>query len=464
MKREFIVRSFFVALVVCLCAVCHGAEDGGEDAIAMVLEILKSDDQEMQAVAISMVKDMEGAEVTKAVAKELGGLSAASQIQLLAVLGDRGDAAALGAVVTASKAADVSVREAALKALGQLGDASIVMLLAERAGAAKGAEQKAACESLYRLRGEGINEAIIGGIDKAEPKPKVELITSLGRRNVYAGVKTLLKTANDADRKVRIESLKVLAAIARPEELPALVDLLINVKSSSDRTEAEKTVAAVAHKIEERNRQAAAVLARLPSVKDVKSRSSLLSALGRIGDNSALTVLRKELGGKELDLRTAAIRALSMWPTGEPVADLLKQAEESKSQLHKILALRGFVRLLGLESKREAKETVEMYKQAMALAPNAMEKRRVLSGLSSTASVDALTMAAGYLADKELFRESEVAVVRIARGIYSKHPQESRDVLKKVISTTKSDSVREQAKEVMKQIEATGDGTKGTAG
>ncbi len=463
--KEYIFAGLCFFLLLSVCGLCAAAaEEGEEKPIDIVLEILKSDDREMQAAAIAMVKDMEGADVTKALAKELPGLSAASQVQLLAVLGDRGDAAAIGAVVAATKASEAFVREAALKAVGQLGDASSVMLLAERAAAVKGAEQKAARESLYRLRGEGIDEAILGGIGKAEAKTKVELITSLGQRNVYAGVETLLKTAKDADRKVRVESFRVLSSVGKGKDLPALVDLLISAKSASDRTEGEKTVAAVAHKIAKKDEQARAVLAKLPSVKDVKARCSLLIALGRIGDNSGLGVLRKGLGGKEVEEQTAAIRALSMWPTGEPVADLLTVAQGSKLQLHKILALRGFVRLLGLKSERATSETIAMYKQAMSLAPNAMEKRRVLSGLSSTASVDALAMAADFLADKELFRESEVAVVKIAKGIYGKHPKESEAVLKKVISSTKVDSVREQAQEVIELIEAKDDETKGTAG
>ena len=220
----------------------------------------------------------------------------------------------------------------------------------------------------------------------------------------------------------------------------------------------------MAHKIAETDKQAAAVLAKLPGVKDVKVRCSLLSALGRIGDNSGLAVLRKGLGSKEVDEQSAAIRALSMWPTGEPVADLLAAAKGSKSQLHKVLALRGFVRLLGIKSDRAASETIGMYKQAMSLAPNAIEKQRVLSGLSSTMSVDALAMAAGYLEDKELFREAEVAVVRIAEGIFKEHPQESKDVLKRVISSSKSESVRNLAEETMKVIEGKEDGNKGTAG
>jgi len=467
MRIAFIVRSFLVVLLLCSWGVCFGGEEGGDDAIALVLEILKSDDQEMQAVAIGMVRDMEGVEITKALAKELPNLSATSQVQLLAALGDRGDSAALPAVITASQASEQSVRIAALKTIGQLGNASTAVLLAQKAGGATGDEQKAARESLYRLRGERVDEAILKGIAEADPndaKTTVELISSLGRRNVYAGVEMLLKTAEDADRKVRIESFRVLGAIGRPDQLPGLVDLLIRAKSSTDRTEAEKTIAVVAHKIEEKDRQASAVLAKLASVKDAKGRSSLLMALGRIGDNSALPALRKELGSEEADVRTAAIRALSSWPSGEPVADLLASARASKRPLHRILALRGFVRLLGLDSKRSAKETIEMYGQAMALAPNAMEKRGVLSGLSGTGSVDALKMAAGYLGDKELFREAEVAVVKIAQGIYDEHPEQSSDVLKKIIATTKNDSIRKQARGVIKLIEQKADGTKGVSG
>jgi HEAT repeat protein len=127
----------------------------------MVLDILKSGDQDMQAVAISMVKDMPGEEVTKALAAELPGLSPTSQVQLLSALGDRGDAVARPAVVTAVKAEDQSVRIAALRALGQLGDETTVGLLARAAGGARGGEQKAARDSLYSLRGPKVDQVIL---------------------------------------------------------------------------------------------------------------------------------------------------------------------------------------------------------------------------------------------------------------------------------------------------------------
>ena len=457
---ERLFKSFaFLCCVLCFAAAMPvlAAQD---DAIAIVIDVLKGNDQTMQAAVIAMVREMPGTEITQALARELPNLSAAGQVQLLSALGDRGDPAALPAVTTAANAADQSVRIAALKALGQLGDVSsppyVWRILAQKAAAAGGEEQKAARESLYRLRGPEVDKAIMAGIAQADAKTKVELISSIGERNISGGASTLLQTAQDSDRGVRLESLRVLKTVAGRQDLPALVTLLLNLKSDSDRTEAEKTIAAVAHKIPDKNRQAEAVLAVLPSVesvKDVRGQCSLLSVLGKIGDNTALPSLRSALGSQDAKLQDAAIRALSEWPTAEPTPDLLKVAESSENKVHKILALRGFVRLLGLESGRPAEETIAMYKKAMNLAPDVVEKKRVLSGLGNTESFAAMQMAASYLQDEALRQEAEFAVVKIAEGIYGSYPQESKDVLKKIIQASVNESLKEQAQEVINQIE-----------
>jgi HEAT repeat protein len=444
-------------LLLCSYAVYLGASQQNE-AVKIVLDILRSDDQDMQAAAIAMVKEMPGTEVTKALAKELPNLSAKSQVQLLSALGDRGDVAARPAVVAALKSEDESVRIAALRALGQLGDDSSVELLAQSAAGARGAEQKAARDSLYRLRGPNVDKVILAAIPKAEAKTKVELISSVGQRNITAGVTTLLETAEDSDRKVRIESLRTLKVVAGPENLPALVELLINAKSSTDRTEAVKTIATIAHRIEDKNRQAVSVLAALPSVKETAARCSLLEVLGRIGDNTALPVLTAALKDENVEVQTAAIRALADWPSPEPVEEMLKIAEDSGNKVHRILALRGFVHLLGLSSDRPTGETIEMYKKAMSLAPDAGEKKKVLSGLANTKSLAAMQMAAGYLDDKALSVEAGAAVVNIAGGIYTDYPEQAKNMLNRIITTTKNESLSQQAQELINKIEG-GDST-----
>ena len=48
--------------------------------------------------------------------------------------------------------------------------------------------------------------------------------------------------------------------------------------------------------------------------------------------------------------------------------DLLQVAQNSTNKVFQVLALRGYVRLVGLDSQRPAEETVKLYMRAMELA------------------------------------------------------------------------------------------------
>jgi HEAT repeat protein len=430
------------------------AGQADQEIVDLVIGELTSGDPERQTGAISIVRDMPGGGVTQALVAELPKLSPPIQVQLLSTLADRGDAAALPAVVVAGGHDDESVRIAALKAVGELGDASSVLWLAQRAAATRGAEQSAAREGLYRLRGAETDATVLKATSSATNDVKIELVRAIGERNITQGVETALAAAGDENGRVRLESLRALKVVAGPDELPALVSLLLSLTSASDRTEAEKTIAAVAHKIRDKDRRASVVLAALAPVTDASDRASLLRVLGRIGDNGALPVLNDALDSQEVQVKDAAIRALAEWPTPEPSDELLDMAQTSDSPVHRVLALRGFVRLLAQRSDLSARQAVDFYKKAMDLAPNAAEKKRVLSGLSSAKSLAAMEMAAGYLNDPALNLEAESAVVHLARGIYDSYPQPALDMLERIVKGTTNDTIRQQAQAAITQIAA----------
>jgi HEAT repeat protein len=429
----------------------------GDKTADTVVEALKSPDKAIQTAGIETLKEVvrqsspqvAKTDVVKAAAAEMPNLGAEQQMQLLTALADCGDRAVLPTVLTAVKSTDNGVRVAALNAIGVLGDVSTVDLLVQTAATARGAEQKAAQEALYRLRGAGVDEAIIKAIAEAEPKAKVELIRSCEQRNITAAVPALMKAVQDSDGRVRAEAIKALRAVAGAQDLAGLIDLQL-AASGADRSELEKTVVAVAGKIPQDKGRAEKVLAALPAAKDVNARCSLLSVLGKIGDPAGLPVLRESLSDKDEKVKEAAVRGLSDWPTAAPAAELLKIAKESENEVQKTLALRGYVRLIGLESDKTAEEVIKMYQEAMTLAPNAAEKRMVLSGLANVSSFEALQMAGGYLDDAELKQEAEAAVVKIAESTIRRHPQETKELLRKVLAGTASETVREEAQKLLK--------------
>lgn len=425
--------------------------DAGK-AVEEIANVLRDGDPEMEPVAIGLVWEIPKAQNIAALTGELGNLSVAGQVQLLAALADRDDPACLDAALAATGSDNADVRIAAFKALATLGDDSTVSPLALAAASGSDAEREAARESLNRLRGPETNAAIVAGIPQADPKVKAELVRSAGERRISSAVETLLKTAKDQDPDVRTESIKALKFIADPDELPALIDLLIQAPDDAERQEAEKTVVAVAHKIPRQDRQAKAVLDALRPVKDTVVRGSLLQVLGKIGDSKALPTLRKSLKGRNAEIKLAAIRALSDWPTAEPLADLLKVVRTSDNEIHRVLALRGHIRLTGLDSERPEAETLMLYQEAMGLASAASEKKMVLSGLGNVGTIAALEMATGYLDDSELQQEAEVAVTTVAWSIAGDHPQEAREALEKVLQVTENDQLRGLIQQAIDQI------------
>jgi HEAT repeat protein len=420
-----------------------------QESAKLVVDAIKTGDISLQPIAISLTKKIPGKEATLAFSAELPNLSPAAQVQLLLALADRKDSAASPIVAVATKSPNQEIRIAALQALGSLGDSSTVALLAQTAAATDGAERQAARESLYTLNSPGVNQAIVEQIPKAEPIVKVELIRSVGQRNIPDAVETILKTADDPDKEVRLESIKVLKDIAQPAYLPKLVDILVNAKSEAELKEASKLVSVMARSAEN---PAAAILKVFDSVKDANVRCALVEILGSIGDANSLSALRTSLSDANATVQTAAVRALSNWPSAAPAADLLKVAKSSSSQTNRTLALRGYVRLVGLDSNRPAEEAVKMLSDAFVLAANADEKKLVLSALANVKGIESLNMAASYLDDPALQQEAAAAVIKIAESAIKINPDQTKAVLQKVIATTKSIPLREKAQQLIKQI------------
>lgn len=423
-----------------------------EGAIDIILAALKSDDQELQSAAIGLIRELPGTLDLKKIITECPNLSDQGQIQLLTAFADRSETSARQAALDATKHQGEAVRVAALKTLAKIGNESDIALLAHVAAESAGAEREAARESLYLLRGASVDQNIIAQIPDADSKIKVELVRSIVQRNVVDATRTLLKTAVEPDQAVRRESIGALAIIAAPEFIDELIQILIKEENNEIRKEAERSVVAVARKIQDKENQAEPVLNILPSVENREAKISLLQVLGKIGDKNALPVLRNTLKSEEADFQEAAIQALSVWHDAEPIHDLLNVVKTSNNETHKILALRGYIDLLRIESDRADKESINLYLAAMELATELSEKRMVLSGLAALRSMEALETTAQYLDDPTLQPEAEVSVVRLAANIRDADNKRVIEILNKILEITNNSSLRERAANILERI------------
>jgi hypothetical protein len=108
----------------------------------------------------------------------------------------------------------------------------------------------------------------------------------------------------------------------------------------------------------------------------------------------ALDALKKAAVSKDAALCDAAVRALSDWPDARPAEAALEIARKSPSEVHRVLALRGYLRMIALPSDRPAAETQTMLKAALAAARRPQDKAMVQSLLNQV-RVTALKAASG---------------------------------------------------------------------
>lgn len=386
------------------------ARAGGAQSVPVLMAALRGNDVRLQAAAIRALAPTS----SKQLIAELPKISEAGQVRILGVLAERRNVTALPAFVSVLKGTNKPVRLAALEGVWCVGNASTVRLLAGIAAGADQAEQIAARVSLARMPGKDVDQAVAGGIASAEPKVRVELIRAAGERGTTAAAPVLLKMARDANDDVRRESLRALRNTGSASEISGLVALVANPAKPDDRTEAARSLAMVLRRSDPSRIND--VVSAYKSAGDVEARTALMQVMGQGGNAPALPILREGLKSQDAEIKRAAILALSDWPDGAPISDMLETARTASSPAHQVLALRGALTLIALPApERQHRETVKLLADAMSLAKQPEEKRSVLALLPKFPIREALDLARASLNDKDVAAEAKMAADRLAR-------------------------------------------------
>jgi HEAT repeat protein len=365
----------------------------------------------MQEAAISKVASLYTAADISEVCALLPGLPDGSKVQLLAALsGYPGDRVA-PAVLKELDSRTPAVRMAAFKTLGTVGGPSAVRPLAEAAARAKGPEQAAARVAIGSLKGRAVDEEIVTLLgQKPSDDLAGELLLAVGDRRIFPAKSAVTAALSSPAAATRAQALRALRSIGTPSDMPAVLDLLLGGSEESDRTEGEKTVVALAQKIDNLEGRSNAVRSRLGADKRPDARVRLIGLLALIGDPSALPILRTLAEDDDLEIRDAAVRAVASWPTSAAREDLLRLARESRNQTNRLLAIGGLVRVVGLDRYRDPQAAVADLEEAAALSWRPEEQRLILGAVTRFPCQAALDLANGFLKEPEVKAEAQSAI------------------------------------------------------
>jgi HEAT repeat protein len=324
-------------------------------------------------------------------------------------------------------------------------------MLASAVADGQQAQQQAAADSLRLLSGDGVDAAIAKAMKAAAPQSRAMLIEVMADRKATAATPELLSLARDKDAGVQLAAIKALGRIAAPADLPALVAILVSADGEAAKAEAERTVVLVSRKVPDQAAQADTVLAALKSAATPAARITLLQAVGGIGGQKAFDAVKVALGDKDPAVNDAAVRALAAWPDANAVDALLDLLAKTKDNVHRVLLLRGTVRLLGLAG-RPAAQTIAIYKDLLAKSESPADKKLVLGGLGAMDDPAALKVVEPMLAEPDVKGEAELAMVNIAARVMDTAGDDAAAAARKVIAQTANDGVKRQAQTILNKL------------
>jgi HEAT repeat protein len=421
----------------------------GKDGVALLREHLRSNDYVLFSAACQTAMEMPGEDVTRALTDVVNELPPDNQIVVIGTLGKRGDAGALPTLFALAKKGEKTVRLEAIRSLPQIGDASAVPVLAELMGDADSQISQAAQEGLAAMPGQQADDAVLAMLNSGQTKQRLAALELMGRRRMTKDIPALLKAAGGTDEEVRPAAIGKVGELGGPEELPALLEVLMRLSDPQDLDAAERALSAVCRKTDNPQSEAGKLTALLsraaPGQKVV-----LLRVLGVIGGPQALEAVRAAAKDDNLQVRDAAIRTLCTWKTADAAPDLLALVKTSPEPSRRTAALRGYMNLIRDESL-SADKKLAMCKQAAELIQRNEDKKLLLGVLGTVPTTEALAMAMAHLDDPATRVEASFAAVAISEKIVDQNPQEVAAAMQKVLKATKNKNVTRRARQVLQK-------------
>jgi HEAT repeat protein len=387
------------------------------EGIPLLLEQIRSADKHFFRLGLTTARELPGAEVTAALASEVGKSSPESAALLLTALGDRNDPAALPAVITAANTGTIPVRIAAVAVIGRLGDASSIATLLEMAGDANAELSGAAKEALAGLTGEKVNAEIVARLDKAQGKTLSALIGLIGQRRIEA-TPALVKALNSKDAEVRTAALTALGETVGQDQLSVLINQAVTTKNEADAKVALQALRVAAVRMPDTEVAAAQLAAALPKAP-ATAKVSLLETLGTMGGNKALDTLVATVKGSDDELRDTSSKMLGEWMSVDAGPKLLDLAKNAPTDKYRVRALRGYIRLARQFTMPDA-QRAQMLQSAFTAATRDDERQLVLPILERYPSLGTLEVAINATKTPSLKEDATRVALVVAQKVDKK--------------------------------------------
>jgi len=425
-------------------------------ASSLIADALKGNDLKLRRGALSIIAQTKGASLTRAMVALAAGLPDEGKAQLITALGARGDTVATGPITGYLDSPNAAVRDAAVKALGKLGDAGMVLpLLAAAADAPE--SEKAVIAAIVAMKDESVDAVLVDSLNN--PRLRRTAIRTCIARGCTEAVGALLKLVKDTDADVRKDAWAGLAALADEDDMNSIMQTVVAIRNTKDLACAEGAIKEVFSRAGDKGGCFQVVAGNYRAGTDAL-KHVIIDLAALVGDSTALNLERNALRSGDKELYARALRALAKWPNESAAEDLLEQAGNAAATVDRIVALRGYIRIAGMDTARlSAGERMKMLKTALTLAGRTDEKKQIAAALQQVRNLKALEMLKEFMDDPAVRPEAEMSAANLIWQLYKKHPAETEAMARQLVNSGNR-SVADRAKRTLAELKKAGTSTR----
>jgi len=432
-------------------ALARLSQTGGEKAIETIAAACRSENSRIATVGVRSAADMAGREM--AWLQSLANAKESTRARFVLEVGRNAGPATTTVLLAAMRDAAVPVRVAAIDAVKGDVDTDIVSALLPFLGDSDGNVRGTATKALRRVTNADLGSRLASAMTEAEATVKREIIGVLASRVDSDQADAVAAEIKSSDGGVRSSAIHALGVLGSAKHSTLLIEVVLGTSDGNERNAAGDALAKLARRSPERANVVSGVIAAANGAAP-EGRAALIRVLGRIADGTCLDTVLKALGEDE-NAKDAAVRALADWPEPDALDHLKRLVKEAEKPTHRVLALRGAVRLTDHQARERAREQlVADYRELMGLAERPDDRKMVLGAVAKVEHADALEMARAALDDKDLTAEAEAACLALADKL--RRNKDVREQVKAVLTRLSASANEKTAKRAKEQLEKLG--------
>lgn len=330
--------------------------------------------------------------------------------EIISMLGNRRDEAALPLVASSLSDKDKSVRSEAAAALVKINGKKAVSRLAEyMRNFSDNSDQEAAKSALMTVSGNAEIDFLSSLLQESNPAARKSVIELMAwKKNSSYFSRVLPFTASDEDM-VKTAAFKALKDLAGPGDQAKLIELMSSAEDKTRIADIQEALASAAGQMAENEDRSAEIL---KAMNFIKGKEKFIPVLARTGGREALQKVLHEFENGTPETRDICFKALTEWKD-YTASSALYEICASGNKTFEEPAFAGCLSQIKNASLPDEQKLL-LFRKIMPYAISAERKNALLDELGKLKTYQTLFFVAGFLDDPATSGSAANAAMSIA--------------------------------------------------